>query len=117
MKKKPDKQIDKETFKQALIDCQYENRIIYKYLQISRDQFYRYLRDYDLYDFRQSGLESQREEMINIAESALMKKLLDGNWNAIVFVLSRLGKDIYSEKQINEVLDKKIEIIKPKYEN
>ena len=62
---------------------------------VSRNTLYRYLREEMNVDYKDA-----REAMLDVAESRLLKNVLDGNQNAIEFLLDRQGKSRgYGEKQ------------------
>lgn len=47
----------------------------------------------NLYPELRDCVDSHRGKLVDIAESKLYEKVCDGDWNAIRFVLDRLGKD------------------------
>jgi len=62
---------------------------------VSRNTLYKYLREEMNVDYKDA-----REAMLDVAESRLLKNVLDGNQNAIEFLLDRQGKSRgYGEKQ------------------
>ena len=62
---------------------------------VSRNTLYKYLREERNVDYKDA-----REAMLDVAESRLLKNVLDGNQNAIEFLLDRQGKSRgYGEKQ------------------
>ena len=62
---------------------------------VSRNTLYKYLREELNVDYKDA-----REAMLDVAESRLLKNVLDGNQNAIEFLLDRQGKSRgYGEKQ------------------
>lgn len=69
--------------------------LIAKDLGVSRGNLYNYIREVMNLDYK-----DMRESMLDIAESKLMKNIIDGNQNAIEFFLDRQGKGRgYGEKQ------------------
>lgn len=62
---------------------------------VSRNTLYKYLREEMNVDYKDA-----REAMLDVAESRLLKNVIDGNQNAIEFLLDRQGKSRgYGEKQ------------------
>ena len=69
--------------------------LIAKDIGVSRNTLYKYLREEMNVDYKDA-----REAMLDVAESRLLKNVLDGNQNAIEFLLDRQGKSRgYGEKQ------------------
>lgn len=62
--------------------------IIANELGVDRHTLYHYLRDNMDISYK-----NMRESMIDVAESKLLKNVVDGNQNAIEFLLDRLGKN------------------------
>lgn len=84
-------------------------------LKVDRHTLYTYLRDKMDISYK-----NVRESMLDIAESKLLKNVIDGNQNAIEFMLDRLGKNRgYGVKEVTDRNDVpiinigKIEIKKP----
>lgn len=62
---------------------------------MSRGTLYKYVREVMNLEYK-----DMREAMLDVAESRLLKNVLDGNQNAIEFLLDRQGKSRgYGEKQ------------------
>lgn len=69
--------------------------LIARDIGVSRNTLYKYLREEMNVDYKDA-----REAMLDVAESRLLKNVLDGNQNAIEFLLDRQGKSRgYGEKQ------------------
>ena len=69
--------------------------LIAKDIGVSRNTLYKYLREEMNVDYKDA-----REAMLDVAESRLLKNVIDGNQNAIEFLLDRQGKSRgYGEKQ------------------
>lgn len=109
---RPVKKIGKQKFQQALSELGYDSMLVQKHLKISRDMFYRYLRDYELRQFYYDGKELERLQIVGMAAGKLFKKVKEGYWPAVQYALSRLDKEHYAEKQIIEQTN--MEVIKPK---
>lgn len=96
-KKRPWKRIEKKDEKIILKGLR-EFRPLYliaKDLGVCRNTLYKYLREEMNTEYKDA-----REAMIDIAESKLLKNVIDGNQNAIEFLLDRQGKSRgYGEKQ------------------
>ena len=72
--------------------------IIANELGVDRHTLYKYLRDNMDISYK-----NMRESMLDVAESKLLKNVIDGNQNAIEFMLDRLGKNRgYGIKEITD---------------
>lgn len=69
--------------------------LIARDIGVSRGTLYKYVREVMNLEYK-----DMREAMLDVAESRLLKNVLDGNQNAIEFLLDRQGKSRgYGEKQ------------------
>ena len=68
---------------------------IAKYLGVNASTAKRYMDKYE--DIKQMS-EMRRKMMVERAEEHLERYVEDGNWKAVKYVLSTLGRDVYSTK-------------------
>ena len=69
--------------------------LIARDIGVSRGNLYKYVREVMNLEYK-----DMREAMLDVAESRLLKNVIDGNQNAIEFLLDRQGKSRgYGEKQ------------------
>jgi hypothetical protein len=109
---KPIKAHSKEKVLKAIIKENGYLHMVAAELKCSEKSVSRYIKDYKLSPFVKEMRDSRHHRMIMKAESGLEKAVGKQEPWAIRFVLERLGKERYSEKQIIEQTN--MEVIKPK---
>jgi len=109
------KKLSVKAVDKALRDARGNISHVAREMGVSRSTLYRYITDSA--SLRQT-LEDAREEFLDIAEDALMRKVNEGDTASIIFALKTRGKDRgYVERMQQEVSGKDGGAIRVVYEN